>query len=196
MSDIINSIEPLISRITEKHPLVAKKLSMSADQLDSARSIEEYQQVGILIRDAWIELTQKLYDPSLVPDGMERPGSSDVKRMLECIVNQWKNCPRTLLGLSKALYSLSVEIQHDRSTESVSLEWSLLSTAFAMCLLIDLDSQHEQLANRKYYKCPQCGSMNLKYKKDREVDPIDGPIYEYEVWECDSCDWEHFIMLG
>ena len=30
-----------------------------------------------------------------------------------------------------------------------------------MALILDLDDQHEKLADKRYYKCPQCGSIEL-----------------------------------
>ena len=104
---------PLIGEISIKHPIVAPKLEKAATQLSDAKSVEELQQIGILLRDAWIELVQKLFKPEFIPDGEDQPQSTKVKTMLEYIMAQWKNCQRILLGIAKSLNSLSNEIQHD-----------------------------------------------------------------------------------
>jgi len=186
---------PLIGEISSKHPIVAQKLEKAATQLSDAKSVEELQQIGILLRDAWIELVQKLFKAEFVPDGEEQPQSTKVKAMLEYILAQWENCPRVLLGIAKSLHSLSNEIQHDSNVDVFTMTWGLTMTTNAMAMILDLDDQHEKLADRRYYKCPQCGSLDLTCVKDMEVDPIDGPMYDYESWQCSTCDWEHYIII-
>jgi hypothetical protein len=195
MKENIKSIMPLIGEISLKHPIVAKKLEKAATQLSAAKSVEELQQIGILLRDAWIELAQKLFKTDFVPEGQDQPEPTKVKTMLDYILDQWTNCPKILKGIAKSLHSLSNEIQHDSNVDVFKVTWGLTMTTNAIALILDLDDQHEKLADRRYYKCPQCGSLDLKCIKDTEVDPIDGPIYDYESWQCSACDWEHFIML-
>ena len=195
MKENINSIMPLIGEISLKHPIVAKKLEKAAAQLSGAKSVEELQQIGILLRDAWIELVQKLFKKDFVPEGNAQPSPTDVKKMLEYILDQWTNCPSSLKSMAKSLYSISNEIQHDSNVDNFKVIWGLTTTTNAMALMLDLDDQHEKLADRRYYKCPQCGSLELNCLKDTEVDPIDGPMYDYELWECSACDWKHHIIL-
>ena len=194
IQELEDSIKPFITHIGNKHPLVAEKLDKAFYQLKNAKSIEEYQQTGILLRDAWIEFAQKIFIKDFVPAGIEQPSTTDVKKMLEYTLNSFNNCPHKLLDISKALYNLSNEIQHDTNVDAISPKWGILVTVYNMSLILELDSQNNKLAERRYYKCPQCGSLNLKYYKDMEVD-IDGPGAEYEVWSCESCDWEHFRYL-
>lgn len=186
--------QPLLQPLWGKHALVARKLSMAIDQLQSASSIEQYQQVGILIRDAWIEFTQKLFGVNFVPRGAEIPSHSDVKKMLEYTVERWPSRPKHLVKLAKTLVDLANEVQHKRTIDAYSAKWCLLATLLALMIALDLDSQCDRLADRRYYRCPNCGSLDLSYKKDREFD-YDGPGPEYEVWSCNDCDWEHFIYL-
>jgi len=182
---------PLLQPLWEKHALVARKLSIVADQIQGASSVEEYQQAGILIRDAWIEFAQKLFNLSFVPQDNDVPSPSDAKRMLEHIMVHWPSCPEKLIKVSKEVIDLANEVQHKRTTDLLSAKWCLLTTLFAMLLMLDLDSQYDRLADRRYYKCPNCGSLYLVCKKDREVD-YDGPGAEYEEWSCEQCDWQQF----
>lgn len=188
-------INDYIKDIKSNHELVARKLRLSQRQLARATTVEEYQQIGILIRDSWIEFTKKLFSLNLVPDGVTPPGISDVKGMLSYIFTQWPNCSEKLKKSCEILLALSLEIQHRTSIDKISTEWCLVSTSMAMALLLELDSQSNQLASRRYYTCPNCGSLNLSAKKDREVD-YDDPGPEYEMWQCGDCDWEHFMYLG
>ena len=187
-------IDTYIRDIKANHELVARKLRMAQRQLRRATTVEEYQQVGIVIRDAWIEFAQKLFVLDLVPSGNIPPGRSDAKEMLSYALAQWQDCPDKLRKLSHTLFDLSNEIQHRRSINELTTEWCLINTAMAMSLLLELDRQHDGQSSRRYYTCPNCGSLNLSVTRDREVD-FDGPGPEYENWQCGDCDWEHFLYL-
>ncbi len=186
--------QPLLQPLWEKHALVARKLSMATEQLQKAGSIEEYQQVGILVRDAWIEFIQKLFSVNFVPQDAEIPSNSDVKKMIEYTVTHWTSRPQQLIRVSKALIDLANEVHHKRTIDLYSAKWCLLTTLFVMVIMLDLDAQYDNLADRKYYRCPSCGSLNLSCEKGQEVFP-EGPGAHYEIWSCEDCDWEHFIYL-
>ncbi len=187
-------IDNFIKDIKASHELVARKLKLAQQQLTRATSVEEYQQIGILVRDSWIEFTKKLFSLSLVPAGMTPPGPDDVKSMLSYIFKQWPNCSEKLKKQCEILLSLTNEIQHRTSIDKVSIEWCLVNTTITMALLVELDLQANQLISRRYYRCPNCGSLRLSVTKDREVD-YDGPGPEFENWECNDCDWQHYILL-
>lgn len=193
-TDLEDFIQPLLQPLWEKHALVARKLLMVVDQLQSASSVEEYQQTGILVRDAWIEFTQKLFHSNSVWQDTGVPGPADAKKMLEHIVMHWPSCPEKLIKVSKGAIDLANEVQHKRTIDLFSAKWCLLATLFAMLLMLDLDSQYDKLADRRYYKCPNCGSLRLVCKRDIEVS-YDGPGPEYERWNCEECDWEQFHYL-
>ena len=188
-------IDIYIKDIKACHELVARKLRLAQQQLTRATTVEEYQQIGILIRDSWIEFARKLFSLGLVPTGTIPPGPADVKGMLSYVFTQWPNCSEKLRKSCENLLALSIEIYHRTSIDKVSTEWCVVNTAMAMTLLLELDSQSNQLASRRYYTCPNCGSLNLSVTRDREVD-YDGPGPEFENWECGDCDWEHFMYLG
>lgn len=187
-------IDNYIKDIKTSHELVARKLRLAQRQLTRAATVEEYQQIGILIRDSWIEFTRKLFSLSLVPVDTTPPGTADVKGMLLYVFAQWSNCSEKLRKSCENLLALSIEIYHRTSIDKVSIEWCLVNTAIVMALLLELDSQSNQLASRRYYTCPICGSLNLLVTKDMEVD-FDGPGPEFESWQCRDCDWEHYLYL-
>ena len=188
-------IDNYIKNIKLSHELVARKLRLAQRQLTRATTVEEYQQIGILIRDSWIEFTRKLFSLSLIPAGTTPPGPADVNGMLSYTFKQWPNCSQKLKKQCEILLSLTNEIQHRTSIDEISTEWCVVNTAMAMALLLELDSQANQLASRRYYRCPNCGSLNLSRTRNREVE-YDGPGPEFENWEFGDCDWEHFIYLG
>lgn len=188
-------IDVYLKDIVVYHELVARKLRMAQRQLRQASTVEEYQQIGILLRDAWIEFCKKIFSLDLVPEGETPPGRSDAKAMLSFALAQWPYFTDKLKKLCNTLIDLANEIQHRRSIDELTTEWCLLNTAMAMALLLELDRQHDGRASRRYYTCPNCGSLNLTVTKDREAD-FDGPGPEYESWECGDCGWQHYIFLG
>ena len=188
-------IDVYLKNIVVYHELVARKLRMAQRQLRRASTVEEYQQIGILLRDAWIEFSKKIFSLDLVPEGEAPPGRSDAKAMLSFALVQWPHFTDKLKKLCNTLIDLANEIQHRRSIDELTTEWCLLNTAMAMALLLELDRQHAGRTSRRYYTCPNCGSLNLTVTRDREVD-FDGPGPEYESWECGDCEWQHYILLG
>lgn len=194
MMDLESITSPLLQPLWEKHSLVARKLSIAVGQLQAASSTEEYQQVGILVRDAWIEFIHKLFSIDFLPEGTQIPNLSETKKMLEHTVAHWPSRPDELIRLSKTLIDLANEVQHKRTIDAYSARWCVLATLLTMVLMLDLDSQYNKLADLRYYKCPWCNSLNLQYTKGQEVD-YDGPGPKYEIWSCRECDWEHFMYL-
>jgi len=188
-------IDVYLKDIALYHELVARKLRMSQRQLRRASTVEEYQQIGILLRDAWIEFSKKIFSLDLVPEGETPPGRSDAKLMLSFVLAQWPDFTDKLKTLCNTLIDLANEIQHRRSIDQITTEWCLLNTAIAMALLVETDCQNAGRISRRYYTCPVCGSLNLTVVRDREVD-FDGPGPEYENWECGDCDWQHYVLLG
>ena len=81
-------IDNYIKDIKVYHELVARKLRLAQRQLRRATTIEEYQQIGILVRDSWIEFTRKLFSLNLLPVDTTPPGTADVKTMLSYIFKQ------------------------------------------------------------------------------------------------------------
>ena len=185
-------VQPFLKLIEGKHALVARKLSLCIDQFQSASSIEQYQQIGILIRDAWIEFALKIFSEKVIPKGVEIPSTSDAKGMLQLTADSWSGCPTSLIKLSKLTIALANEIQHSRNINALLVKQCLITTIFSISMMIDLDAENNNLSDRRYYKCPICGSLNLNCEKGQEVD-YDGPGPQYEKWFCDECDWEHFL---
>ncbi len=189
-----NKTNPYIGDIKDYHELVARKLRMAQRQLGRASAVEEYQEIGILIRDAWIEFSRKIFSPDLVPQGTEQPGSSDAKAMLSFAFSHWPEVSEKLKKICDTLIALANEIQHRRSVDALTTEWCLVNTAMAMSLLLELDTQHQARTSRRYYTCPICGSLRLSMTRDIEID-FDGPGPEFEDWQCTDCGWNHYILL-
>ena len=99
---------PNVDRVTEKMRL----------QLARARDEEDYQQVGLLAREAMISLGQAVFDPSRhsSQDGVE-PSASDAKRMLEAfIATELAGQPNEAQrSHARASLKLANDLQHSRT---------------------------------------------------------------------------------
>jgi hypothetical protein len=189
--------EPLLKYISLRQPLVSRKLNIVIQQLGKAESTEEYQQIGIIIRDIWIETAQSLFKKEFVPEGIEIPAGASAKTarfMLQYTIKHWKSFPDDLHKLAIAAIDLSNKIQHKTNIDQIVVKWCLVASLFSISMLLDLDSTHDNLAYRTYYKCPKCGSIDLSYKRDTEAS-YDGPGPEFEHWICSDCDWEDYIYI-
>ncbi|MFC1981238.1 hypothetical protein ACFLVN_03240, partial [Chloroflexota bacterium] len=67
-------------------------------------------------------------------------------------VRGWSNYPEKLIEVCNALIDLANKIQHKTDIDANSVQWCVLTTLFSMSIMLDLDAQHDKLADRRYYK--------------------------------------------
>ena len=77
---LLTAIGSLLEELEASNSVVGRKLAMAISQLEKASSIEEYQQIGILIRDAWIEFGQSIFETNMLPQDTPAPGNADAKK--------------------------------------------------------------------------------------------------------------------
>lgn len=118
-----------ISEIDVEFPIVGQKLRLARRKVDESQTSEELQQVGILVRDAWIEFS-KAACASLQVDtaGVEK----------DKVINRLKklNLEDELLDSCRASLNLSLKVQHDRAVGKNKAEMCLLLGVFSMRTLI------------------------------------------------------------
>lgn len=77
---VLAAISDLFHQIEAFNAAVSRKLSIAISQLEQAKSIEEYQQIGILVRDTLIEFGQSIYNKNMLVEGMPVPSTTDAKK--------------------------------------------------------------------------------------------------------------------
>jgi hypothetical protein len=102
-----DQITRAISEIDIKFPIVGQKLRLARKKVDESQSSEELQQVGILVRDAWIEFSKDLCS-SLQIDTTDINNDEVVRRLGKLKLE------RALFNSCRASFSLSQKVQHDR----------------------------------------------------------------------------------
>lgn len=198
MSDLEKSfqvINSVLKDVLAAHNLVAaRKYELAMSQLSSANSIEEFQQIGILMRDSWIEFSQSMYVKGFLPKGETEPGPSDAKKLLEYTLKHAGNKYEYLLKMAKQAFDFSVKLQHDRNATQEMTSQCLTETGLYMMLIFDCMLRNKLLSKRPYYKCPKCGGIHLTIEKDWVPD-IEG-AFEVDKLVCRDCSWFYVEELG
>jgi hypothetical protein len=124
-----DQITRAISEIDIKFPTVGKKLRLARRKVDESQNSEELQQVGILIRDAWIEFSKRLCSSLHVDTtGVENDKVVDRLRKLKLEDKLFDSC--------RASFNLSLKVQHDRRVRRDEAELCLLQSLFSIHTLI------------------------------------------------------------
>ena len=188
------AVEQLIQGLEQWNANVGRKLHLASSQLDAANSVEEYQQIGIIVREAWIEFGQSIFKPMMATEVRTKLSPSDAKRLVEYALQYYTVDYEYLLKTAKDSFDLANRIQHDVNVRS-ELVWQLLAGAtLSMTLIGHLIIQSALYKNRPYYKCPNCGGLKLEATTEGMLDS-DGPI-PVEVLRCADCEWYYVEDLG
>jgi len=99
---------------------VDRHIKAAEERLKSATFEEEFQQVGLLCREALISVAQVLFDPERHPTPDEVKASpTDVKRMLEAViaVHLSGESNEEARALARSTVRLALALQHDRAAD-------------------------------------------------------------------------------
>ena len=181
-----NLVDTLQKLLVENHPVIARKLNLALYQLDNAKTVEQYQQIGVLLRDTWIEFSQSVYSKEFLPPNTPEPSPSDAKQMLVYTVQYLTKNNKELLKMAKSVFDLTNKIQHDRNIASESPRWCLIMTALSMVMMLDLTERSKKFKEKIFYKCPKCGSLNFRHEIRWEQD-FDSSAFEIWAVTCLDC---------
>jgi hypothetical protein len=70
-----------------------RRLDAASEALDSARDVEQFQAVGVMLREALLALVRDLADSSFVPPGTEEPKLGDFVHWSELIIDGLTRSP-------------------------------------------------------------------------------------------------------
>ena len=137
--------EPKVDWLTEAiadvdlyRPGVGKKLRLAVDKLKS-EDVEEWQSVGILMRDAWIELMQTLcQEKNIDTSGIRKDRVT--QRLAKLKLDE------RVLNFMKSAFDLSQKIHHDTKIDLSIPRACVMATALAMQTLISPEIQKRNKA--------------------------------------------------
>jgi hypothetical protein len=111
---------------------VDRHIKAAEERLKSATFEEEFQQVGLLCREALISVAQALFDPERHPtlDGV-KASPTDAKRMLEAViaVHLAGEGNEEARALARSAVRFALALQHDRAADKRSATLCYESTA-------------------------------------------------------------------
>jgi hypothetical protein len=89
--------------------------------LESARDLDDFQDVGRRSREILIDLANLAYDSSMAPSGREAPGRNDAKAMLELFFDQQFSGPANeeMRRFMKAAVGLANSVTHSDDSADV-----------------------------------------------------------------------------
>lgn len=159
----------------------------AADALDAAGEAEEFQAVGMRLREALLAFVKAVASTEMIPEGEEAPRIGDFVHWSERIADAVARGPSSarvrghLTATAKSTWELVSWLTHESGATrmdgvlAVSAVDQVLST-YGMALV-----RHER---REPDRCPSCGSYRLTSVEDTDVA---GPMY---ITICEACGWE------
>jgi len=199
MSEDLASVWKTVVNVLTKHLIehnatVARQIDMAMDQLITAGSTEEFQQIGIIMRDAWIEFSQSIFRKEFLPNGVNSISSADAKRLLQYSLDRVKSNTEYLIKMSKTAFDLCNKVEHDLNvTQEMALE-CIISSVMCMGLVLKTLINNDLLISRPYYRCPNCGSLKLETREHWEPD-IEG-AFRVDKLTCTECGWFYIEEMG
>ncbi len=191
---VLSAINDLFPQIDAFNATVSRKLSMAVSQLEQAKSIEEYQQIGILVRDSLIEFAQSIYNKNMLVEGTQEPSTTDAKRMIKYALDYYGVNHKNLNDFIKTCWNYAVAVQHSPSVKKESVVQALSMTSLCIALVVEVIAQSDSFEKRPYYKCPNCGSLDLEAKEHIEGD-FDG-AWKMDKIVCSDCGWFYIEDMG
>ncbi len=188
------AVNILTGYLIEHNATVARQIDMAMDQLITAGSAEEFQQIGIIMRDAWIEFSQSIFRKEFLPTGINDISPADVKRLVEYSLKKVRGNAEYLIKMSKTAFDLCNKLEHDlNATQEVALQ-CIISSVMCMGLIQKTMINSELLISRPYYRCPNCGSLKLEIREHWEPD-IEG-AFKVDKLTCIECGWFYIEEMG
>jgi hypothetical protein len=166
---------------------VVRRGEQASDRHGRAVEVEDYQAVGMLLREALISLIGAVKRRTEVPDGIEQPQDANFIAWTDVLMNQLcpgssnKNLRQHLKNVAKESWQLTNWLTHSRNANKTASSIAIEScqTVFGHFMQILQKSRFD-----KDEKCPVCKSMNIRSHFDISI----GDDGDYFL-SCGVCDW-------
>lgn len=166
---------------------VLRREEQAQDRHDSAVEAEDYQAVGMLLRESLISLIAALRRRTELPDEAERPQDSNFLGWSDVLMNQLcgggsnKELRQHLKNTAKEAWQLVNWLTHTRSASKTASSIAIHSTQTVIGHFIQI---LEKSRSDKTELCPVCKSRHIRTHFDIGIPP-DGDYY----MSCGVCDW-------
>jgi hypothetical protein len=166
---------------------VLRRGEQASDRHDSAVEVEDYQAVGMLLRESLISLTGALRRRTEVSTEFERPDDSDFNGWTEVLMNQLcaggsnKELRQHLKNTARETWQLVNWLTHSRSANKTSSSITIHACQTVIGHFIQI---LERSRTDKTEACPVCKSHDVRTHYDASIPP-DGDYY----LSCGVCAW-------
>ena len=166
---------------------VFRREEQAQDKHDNAIEAEDYQSVGMLLRESLISLITALRRRTDFPEGIEQPqdanfiGWVDVLMNQLCAGNSNKELRQHLKNIAKETWQLVNWLTHARNATKTASSIAIHSSQTIIGHFIQtLERSHSDTIEH----CPVCKSRNIRTHFAISIPP-DGEYY----MSCGSCNW-------
>lgn len=166
---------------------VLRRGEQASDRHDSAVEVEDYQAVGMLLRESLISLVGALRRHTEIPEEVERPQDSNFNGWTEVLMNQLcgggsnKELRQHLKNTAKETWQLVNWLTHTRSANKTASSIAIHACQTIIGHFIQI---LERSRTDKTEECPVCRSRDVRTHYDLLIPP-EGDYYE----SCGVCDW-------
>jgi hypothetical protein len=168
-----------------------RKYEQAADALDNADEAEDFQAVGMRLREALIVFAQEVGTPEMVPDGEPEPQKANFKAWAALIARHVapgghnEQMRSYLRKVSDEAWDLVAWLTHATNATRFDGIIAMDVTGHLLNLYSIAKLRHERGVPDR---CPTCGSYQLVVDfRGFEDDDVQRPI---EVNLCEACSWE------
>lgn len=166
---------------------VLRRAEQAESRHESAVEVEDYQAVGMLLRESLISLVSALRRRTELPSEVERPQDANFVGWTDALMNQLcggennKELRQHLKNTAKETWQLANWLTHTRSAGKTASTIALEATRTVIGHFV-----HVVVRERtdKTDQCPQCKSRDIRTRFDPSLPP-DGQYY----LSCGACEW-------
>jgi hypothetical protein len=173
---------------------VFRRQEQAKHRNDIAVEAEDYQAVGMQLRESLISLIGALRRRVPIPPEMERPQDANVIAWSELLINQLcggssnKELRHYLKNTAKETWQLVNWLTHDRNVNNAASTIAIHSCDTVVGHFVHLLMQ-DRTGN--VHQCPVCKSRNIRTHFDVSIEP-DGDYF----MTCGVCDWSTHPNAG
>ncbi len=166
---------------------VLRRAEQAQGRHDAGVESEDYQSVGMVLRECLISLIGALRRRTELGDDVERPQDSNFIAWSEVLMNQLcggggnKDLRQHLKNSAKECWQLVNWLTHARNADKTASSIAIHATQTVVGHFIQI-LQRDRAGNIE--KCPVCNSRDIRSHYDRDIEP-DGDYF----LSCGVCDW-------
>lgn len=174
---------------------VIRRADQAEDRHDAAVEVEDYQSVGMLLRESLISLVQALRRHVPLDDQIEKPKNADFVGWSELLMNELcpggtnKELRQHLKNTAKEAWQLANWLTHTRSATRIA---SSIAKHSCQTIIGHYIQILEGSRSKSVGICPVCNSRDIRTHFDAVIQP-DGDYFS----SCGVCDWtDHPCSFG